>query len=64
MEKTITIDGKKVRFRNSGAVMLRYKMQFGKEFLAELAQMEEAVQTRKVKGKDTVVRYDLSLIHI
>lgn len=64
MEKTITIDGKKVRFRNSGAVMLRYKMQFGKEFLAELAQMEEAVQTRKVKGKDTVVSYDLEKFNL
>lgn len=39
MEKTIMIDDKAVRFRSSGATALRYKMQFNKDFLAEILKL-------------------------
>jgi hypothetical protein len=39
MEKTLTIDGKAVTFKSNGASPLRYKMQFGKEFFAEIVKM-------------------------
>ena len=32
MEKTIVISGRPVRFKSTGATMLKYKMQFGREF--------------------------------
>ena len=37
MEKTLTIDGKQVPFRKSGATMLAYKRQTGREFYSDLS---------------------------
>ena len=37
MEITLTIDGKRVPFRKSGATMLAYKRQTGREFYADLS---------------------------
>lgn len=39
MEKTLTIDNKKVKFKTNGALMLRYRHQFGKDFFQGLAKM-------------------------
>jgi hypothetical protein len=39
MEKTITIDEKKVRFKTNGAIPLRYKAQFGKDYFKEIFKM-------------------------
>ncbi|EJL44028.1 hypothetical protein P4U99_03560 [Brevibacillus agri] len=39
MEKTLTIDGKQVRFKSTGGTPLRYKAQFGKDFFAEILQL-------------------------
>ena len=41
MEKTLTIDGKQVTFKSTGATPLRYKQQFGKAFFAEIAKMSK-----------------------
>lgn len=37
MEQTLTIDGKRVPFRKSGATMLAYKRQTGHEFFGDLS---------------------------
>lgn len=37
MEQTLTIDGKRVPFRKSGATMLAYKRATGREFYADLS---------------------------
>lgn len=39
MEKTITIDGKEVSFKSTGALPLRYKMQFGRDFFKEFFKL-------------------------
>lgn len=39
MEKTLTIDGKEVTFKSTGAVVKRYKMQFGRDFFADLSNL-------------------------
>lgn len=39
MEKTLTIDGKEITFKTTGATPLRYKQQFGKDFFGELKKM-------------------------
>jgi hypothetical protein len=39
MEKTIEIDGKKVRFKTNGATPLRYKAQFGKDYFKEILKL-------------------------
>lgn len=39
MEKMIVIDGREVKFRSSGAVTMRYKAQFGRNYFADLSKM-------------------------
>ena len=39
MEKTLTIDGKQVAFKTTGATPLRYKQQFGVDFFSSLQKM-------------------------
>lgn len=39
MEKTLFIDGKQVNFKSNGSIPLRYKMQFGKDFFADIMKM-------------------------
>ncbi|GGC88025.1 hypothetical protein [Enterococcus wangshanyuanii] len=43
MEKTITIDGKQVRLRTSAATPLRYKMQFGTDYFADLLKLSKVL---------------------
>lgn len=47
MQKTLTIDGKEIAFKSTGATPLRYKMQFGKDFFAEVLKMEKAIPKDK-----------------
>lgn len=49
MEKTIVIDGQKVRFKTNGAIPLRYKAQFGKDYFKEIFKM---LPIGKLNGKD------------
>lgn len=37
MEKTLTIDGRQVKFKSSGGNLMRYRNQFNSEFLADFA---------------------------
>lgn len=39
MEKIIEIDGKQVRFKSNGAIPLRYKSQFQRDFFKDLLGM-------------------------
>ncbi len=39
MEKTITIDGQKIRFKSNGATPLRYKAQFGRDYFKEILKL-------------------------
>lgn len=41
MEKTLTIDGKQVKFKSTGALLKRYRTQFGKDLIPELAKMKK-----------------------
>lgn len=48
MEKTITIDGKKVNLRSSGALPLRYKKQFHRDYFADLFRLSIMQKLEKV----------------
>lgn len=48
MEKTITIDGKKIGFKTNGATPLRYKAQFGKDYFKEILKL---APLEKLMGK-------------
>lgn len=50
MEITLTIDGKRVPFRKSGATMLAYKRQTGREFYSDLSAFLGCVNRDK-EGK-------------
>jgi hypothetical protein len=39
LEKTLTIDGQKVKFKCTGGTPLRYKAQFQKDFLVEMMKL-------------------------
>lgn len=56
MEKTLTIDGKQVTFKSTGATPLRYKQQFGRDFFADIMKMD------KLAGKKKITVDDIALI--
>ncbi|CAI3227025.1 MULTISPECIES: hypothetical protein [Clostridium] len=49
MEKTLTIDGKEVRFKSTAATPLRYKAQFNKDYFSEILKMESLANIKKGK---------------
>lgn len=71
MEKTINISGRPVTFKATGGLMLRYKNQFGREYLADAIEMQRFADTKtqkKVKtadGKITFVDdYDFTKLNL
>ncbi|EAG2419275.1 hypothetical protein B4Q26_05520 [Listeria monocytogenes] len=63
MEKTIDISGKKVPLKSTGATVLRYKQQFGKDYFSELMKMTKAIEPMKKNKKMTnLADSDLSLL--
>ena len=61
MEKTITIDGKEIRFKTNGATPLRYKAQFGQDYFKEILKMAPLEGLSKKKKKDVTVK-DLEVL--
>lgn len=66
MEKTLTIDGKKVSFKSTGATPLRYKNQFHRDFLVDILKMEGLAKLgnkkttyKELQELDTEVFYNL-----
>lgn len=60
MEKTIEIDGKKIRFKSNGATPLRYKAQFGQDYFKEILKLAPLA---KLKGKAQNIKIeDFSLL--
>jgi hypothetical protein len=61
LEKTIVIDGKKVIFKTNGAIPLRYKAQFGKDYFKEILKMLPLAKVNK-KKKDELNVEDLEVL--
>lgn len=49
MEKTLTIDGREVRFKATAGLAYRYFNQFGTEYISDLAKLQEFYETAKIK---------------
>lgn len=49
MEKMIKIGDKEVALKTTGATLLRYKMQFGKDLLIELVKLDTAYEEGELK---------------
>lgn len=47
MDKTITIDGKRVTFRKTGGTAMRYNMQFGRELNPDLRKIYTKISELK-----------------
>jgi len=46
-ERTITISGKEVKFRQSAAIPRIYRMRFGRDIFTDLSNLEKKVKTNK-----------------
>lgn len=46
MEKTVRIDGQNVKFKSTGALPMRYKAQFGRDFFQDLFKMQAVVDAK------------------
>lgn len=43
MEKIIPIDGKDIKFKSSGAVPLRYKAQFQRDYFGDISKLQDLI---------------------
>lgn len=63
MEKVLIIDDKQVKFKSTGAFLLRYKAQFGKDALKEIYKIQSVVdennQITNIDALDLEVFYNL-----
>ncbi|WP_163102252.1 hypothetical protein [Peribacillus alkalitolerans] len=66
MEKTLVIDGKQVRIKSTGATALRYKAQFGKDYLSEILKLNALgklnvanLEANSLDGVDFEVFYNI-----
>ncbi len=55
MEKILTIDGRQVKFKSTGAFLLRYKAQFGRDALQDILRIQSAIDNKgRIKNIDTL----------
>lgn len=64
MEKIVTIDGRQVKFKSTGAFLLRYKAQFGRDALQDIFKLLNAIDTKtneikNIEALDLEVFYNL-----
>ena len=50
MEKTVTIDGQKVRFRASAAVPRLYRMRYKRDILMDMQRIQNEMAKSKAKA--------------
>ncbi len=55
MEKMLTIDGRQVKFKSTGAFLLRYKAQFGRDAIQDILRLQSAIDNKgQIKNIDTL----------
>jgi hypothetical protein len=55
MEKILTIDGRQVKFKSTGAYLLRYKAQFGRDALQDIFRLRSVIDSKgQIKNIDTI----------
>jgi len=63
MEKILIIDGRQVKFKSTGAFLLRYKAQFGRDALQDILKLQGAIdnknQIKNIGALDLEVFYNL-----
>ncbi|CDV96349.1 Hypothetical protein DPCES_5351 [Desulfitobacterium hafniense] len=46
MEKILTIDGRQVPFKSTGAFLLKYKAQFGRDAMQDIFKLQKAMEDK------------------
>ena len=64
MEKILTIDGRRVKFKSTGAFLLKYKAQFKRDALKDLFRLQNAIdiethELKDIESLDLEVFYNL-----
>lgn len=64
MERILNIDGRNVKFKSTGAFLLRYKAQFKKDALKDIFKLQNSVdldtnQLKDIEALDLEVFYNL-----
>lgn len=63
MEKILNIDGRQVKFKSTGAYLLRYKAQFGRDALKDIYKLMGAMgednKIANIDALDLEVLYDM-----
>lgn len=64
MEKIINIDGKDIKFKSTGAFLLRYKAQFGRDAIKDIYKLKDSIgdngEIANVEVLDLEVFYNLT----
>lgn len=64
MEKILNIDGRQVKFKSTGAFLLKYKAQFGRDALQDIFKLQGAVDVNNkianIEALDLEVFYNLT----
>ncbi len=63
MEKILNIDGRQVKFKSTGAYLLRYKAQFGRDAIRDIYRLQGAIDDKgdikDIDALDIEVFYNL-----
>lgn len=62
MEKIINIDGRNVKFKSTGAYLLRYKSQFGRDAIQDIYRLTEVIDMETKEIKD-ITALDLEVFY-
>ena len=60
MEKTLNIDGKDVKFKSTAGTLMRYRMNFGRDLIKDIAKLEKRYKSVE-NGEDEFEIYDLEM---
>lgn len=60
MEKILNIDGKDVRFKSTAGTLMRYRMNFGRDLIKDIAKLEKRYKSVE-NGEDEFEIYDLEM---
>lgn len=58
MEKILTIDGRQVKFKSTGAFLLRYKSQFRKDALQDILKLQKVKIVENEDGTKVIENID------
>lgn len=62
MEKILNIDGRQIKFKSTGAFLLKYKAQFQKDALQDIFRLQKAIN-QKTNKLENIEALDLEVFY-